>query len=1055
MYKTRHKKVSDNPEEVFSNYRIVEMERIVVMRDNDKLDSFSKADFKNLNKNDMEDILMALEGITRLEKVGRIKINLTALTLIFPGIEECDSFSIVDKPTTGLIYLNNKNDKRFMDLEELSKFCDATLEKLRPQDNESIRKRDYEASKSSQEDENIRFVWEWKTNSTDDEASEGKLVHLEQPMIPLPYPIASQAARDAYEALNDAQKEAACLMIGTKQELFKTVKAFHTCKQKDGQSLSSYLLKMKSYLDTLERLSYAMPNELGTLVELHAMLKLYEKGILKKVETLVVLAIREGKIQKDKKKPQGAKGKAKGKNKLAYAPKTKISSPPKRDKPAKDSICHHCKEDELYDFPNNTWVYDTGCGTHIVNTSQGLRESRKLKHGALRLYMGNGIRAAVEAIESFDLILPSVLIIVLDNCHFTPTVTRGVVSISRLVNNGYIQTFTNYGISVSKDNVFYFNAIPRDGIYEIDMHNIYSNVSSNYNVSNKRAKHGLDSYYLWHCHLAHINKKQMDMLQRDGLLQPTHDKSHKKCKSCISGKMARKPFPHQVERAKDMLGCIHTDVCGPFRTVSREGANYFITFTDDFNRYGFVYLMKHKHEVFETFKVFQNEVENQLGKKIKAIRSDRVGEYLSHEFVNHMKSYGIVTTRVSGPEEEEFEEEEEPQEEEDDMEVDIEEDGNEPKLTYPYEEVDPLNPPPPASDSELEDVIEVEDTIESEDETVPASVYEVGESSTAPFLQEDSDGLFPGLMRRDINSLFGRMDSLSRRLCGREMAHALVEKKGEAKDEYYGKLILDLGNEVCSSVEQGTAAMEKMVEKLGNAEEKAECKKLKKELEEARGQDATPVVRECTFAGFKKCNLIVFRGVEGAVKLRRWFEKTKSVFGISKCAEVMKVKFTAATLEGPTLTWWNSKISTLVLETVNQMPWTEMKQLITTEFCPIEELQRMEHELWNLKVKENNIVTYTQRFNELALIRLRMVEPESVKVDAYIRGLTDNITGEVTSSRPTNLKKAVRMAYNLMEQKSQARDKRILEGKKRKWESFQSGNSSGKSNQKDNSRQPS
>ncbi|GJX60580.1 retrotransposon protein, putative, ty1-copia subclass [Tanacetum coccineum] len=134
----------------------------------------------------------------------------------------------------------------------------------------------------------------------------------------------------------------------------------------------------------------------------------------------------------------------------------------------------------------------------------------------------------------------------------------------------------------------------------------------------------------------------MDMLQRDGFLQDTHDDSHDKCKSCISGKIARKPFLHKVERAKDLLGLIHTDVCGPFRTVSREGASYFITFTDDFSRYGFVYLMKHKHEVFETFNVFQNEVENQLGKKIKAIRSDRGGEYPSHEFVNHMKSCGIT-----------------------------------------------------------------------------------------------------------------------------------------------------------------------------------------------------------------------------------------------------------------------------------------------------------------------------------------------------------------------------------------------------------------------------
>ncbi|GJY61670.1 putative reverse transcriptase domain-containing protein [Tanacetum coccineum] len=82
-------------------------------------------------------------------------------------------------------------------------------------------------------------------------------------------------------------------------------------------------------------------------------------------------------------------------------------------------------------------------------------------------------------------------------------------------------------------------------------------------------------------------------------------------------------------------------------------------------------------------------------------------------------------------------------------------------------------------------------------------------------------------------------------------------------------------------------------------------------------------------------------------------------------------------------------------EDLNQMPWTEMKQLMTSEFCLIEELQRMEHELWNLKVKEYNIVAYTQRFNELALMCLRMVEPERVKVDAYIRGLTGNIKGEV------------------------------------------------------------
>ncbi|GKE99965.1 hypothetical protein Tco_0023316 [Tanacetum coccineum] len=160
-----------------------------------------------------------------------------------------------------------------------------------------------------------------------------------------------------------------------------------------------------------------------------------------------------------------------------------------------------------------------------------------------------------------------------------------------------------------------------------------------------------------------------------------------------------------------------------------------------------------------------------------------------HDDVPVVPEPGLVD-EDEDPKEDKFEEEEDHQEEEDDIEVNIEEDKNEPELIYPYEEVDPFNPLPPASKSEPDDEIKVEDAVESVDETVPASVYKT--------------------------------------------AHALVEKKGKSKDKYYGKLILDLGNEMRSSMEQGTATMEKLVEKLGNAEDKVECKRLKKELEEAR-----------------------------------------------------------------------------------------------------------------------------------------------------------------------------------------------------------------------------
>nr|GEX22364.1 retrotransposon protein, putative, Ty1-copia subclass [Tanacetum cinerariifolium] len=221
------------------------------------------------------------------------------------------------------------------------------------------------------------------------------------------------------------------------QELLQTTRDFHSCRQEEGQSVSSYVLKMKGYIDNLDSLGHPVTLGFG-----------------------------------------------------------------------------------------------------------GLRASRKLKPRALSLYVGNGQREAVEAIDTL---------------------------------------FMN--------NMVYFSAIPKDGIFEIDLSNSLTNESSIYD-------------------------------------------------------MARKPYTHQVERAKDLLGLRHTDVCGPFKIMSRQGASYFVTFIDDFSRYGYVYLLKYKHEVFKTFKVFQKEVENQLGKTIKSLHSNRKDEYMSQEFLDHLKDHRIIDHRT-------------------------------------------------------------------------------------------------------------------------------------------------------------------------------------------------------------------------------------------------------------------------------------------------------------------------------------------------------------------------------------------------------------------------
>ncbi|GJT73715.1 putative reverse transcriptase domain-containing protein [Tanacetum coccineum] len=255
------------------------------------------------------------------------------------------------------------------------------------------------------------------------------------------------------------------------------------------------------------------------------------------------------------------------------------------------------------------------------------------------------------------------------------------------------------------------------------------------------------------------------------------------------------------------------------------------------------------------------------------------------------------------------------------------------------------------------------------------------------------------------------------------------------------------------------AAIERLITQRVNAAVEAErarqvnARGQGSNANEAGGQGGAPAVRECTFSGFMKCNPTVFHGHEGAVELSRWFEKTEMVFGISECAEARKVKFAAATLQGRALTWWNSQVATRGLEAANQIGWTEMKRLMTEEFCPIEEIQRMEHELWNLKVKDFDISAYTKRFHELVQLCPEMVPTERKKIEAYIRGLTDNIKGTVIGSKPTSLNEAVCMAHALMEQKAQARTERIAEGNKRKWESSQGGNNgNNRNNNRDNTR---
>ncbi|GJU85393.1 putative reverse transcriptase domain-containing protein [Tanacetum coccineum] len=179
-----------------------------------------------------------------------------------------------------------------------------------------------------------------------------------------------------------------------------------------------------------------------------------------------------------------------------------------------------------------------------------------------------------------------------------------------------------------------------------------------------------------------------------------------------------------------------------------------------------------------------------------------------------------------------------------------------------------------------------------------------------------------------------------------------------------------------------------------------------------------------------KCQPLNFKGNEGVVGLTRWIEKMESVFHISGCAIENQVKFATCTLLGAALTWWNGQIRTLGPEAYS-MTWEVLKKKMTDKYCPQGEIKKLEIELWNLKVKGNDVPTYTERFQELTLICTKFVANETEKVDKYISRLPDNIYGNVKSARPKTLDETIELANDLMDQKLRTYAKRQSDNKRK------------------------
>nr|GFA60651.1 hypothetical protein [Tanacetum cinerariifolium] len=157
-----------------------------------------------------------------------------------------------------------------------------------------------------------------------------------------------------------------------------------------------------------------------------------------------------------------------------------------------------------------------------------------------------------------------------------------------------------------------------------------------------------------------------------------------------------------------------------------------------------------------------------------------------------------------------------------------------------------------------------------------------------------------------------------------------------------------------------------------------------------RRQMTTP--RECSYTDFLKCHPMSFQGTEGVVGLTRWAVGQDVAYA---------------------------------------MPWVALKRMITDKYCPRGEIQKLESEYWNLKVKGIDMLNYNHRFQELALICDRMFPKESVKVERYSSGLPDMFHGSVKASKPQSMQEAIEFATEMMDKKMLTHAERQAEHKRK------------------------
>jgi transposase InsO family protein len=283
----------------------------------------------------------------------------------------------------------------------------------------------------------------------------------------------------------------------------------------------------------------------------------------------------------------------------------------------------------------NEWWVDTGATRHICSDKKMFSTYQSVGYGE-QLFMGNSSTSKVERKGKVVLKMSSGKELTLNDVLHVPDIRKNLVSGSLLSKNGFQLVFESDKFLLTKSGMLVGKRYLSKGLFKM---NVMTIVPINEN-KNKSSAYLLESSNVWHGRLGHVNFGTLHRLVNLNLLPKFQIDTNHKCETCVEAKLTRTSF-HSIERSNNPLDLIHSDVCDLKFVQTRGGRKYFVTFIDDCTKYCYVYLLRSKDEALESFIHYKKEVENQLNKKIKVLRSDRGGEYES-PFGEFCSQHGIV-----------------------------------------------------------------------------------------------------------------------------------------------------------------------------------------------------------------------------------------------------------------------------------------------------------------------------------------------------------------------------------------------------------------------------